>query len=151
MLWLVLTSPLQVTAPLQTSFHCCLLQQQQQQQQNMVWKTGVFSGLTFFRKTCEAFAHISGLIVFDMDRMSEYYSHTVYTYLMKGHWTLTYCVDQFWLDSEILRSCHPADVVLSLWETWRSCSLTCHTDTSYCGQRGTVTEIQGDRETVWQR
>lgn len=128
MLWLALTSPLQVIAPPQTSFHCCLLKQQQ--------TCYSLSALTFLRKTGEPFAYISSLTVFDMDRLSEY--HTVHTYLMTGHWTLTYCVDHFWLDSVTLRSCHPADVVLSLWGRWRSCSLTYHTDTSYCGQRGAI-------------
>lgn len=62
----------------------------------------------------------------------------IHPYLMTGRWTRTCCGDQSWWDSETLRSCRPADVVLSRWERWRSCSPTCHTDTSCCEHGSTI-------------
>lgn len=110
-----LTSPFQVTTPPQKSFHCCLLE-----------KKKTRAGL-LFELTCT---------VWKLNHTLENWKMTasVYTHIETGRWTQMYCVDHSWQGSETPRSCHPAGVVLSLWETWHSCSLTCHTDTSYCWQ-----------------
>lgn len=57
-----------------------------------------------------------------------------FTHLVTGRWTRTWFVGHSSQGSGTPRNCHPAGVALSLWERWRSCSLTCHTDTSCCGK-----------------
>lgn len=147
MWWFVFTLPLLVTVPPQKSFHCCLLKKKHEKKtKNNVGhfvfplKNKSLEKKTYLIKYIKKYLLVSGtnrwLNVTVLNKNETYY--ILETYQMTGHWTQMCCVDHFWLDSETLRSCHPAGVVLSLWEMWHSYSLTCHTDTSYCKQKSTL-------------